>query len=83
MPQAQACIDEITKEARNFNRIYIASIHKDLSEDDIKSVFSAFGPIKVCELAQSAVPGRHKGFAYMEYETPQATQVIQIISYLS
>jgi len=74
MPQAQACIDEITKEARNFNRIYIASIHKDLSEDDIKSVFSAFGPIKTCELAQSAVPGRHKGFAYMEYETPQATQ---------
>ena len=28
MPQAQACIDEITKEARNYNRIYIASIHK-------------------------------------------------------
>merc|ERR1719187_1689902 len=74
MPQAQACIDEITKEARNYNRIYIASIHKDLTEEDIKSVFSAFGPIKTCELAQSAVPGRHKGYAYMEYETPQATQ---------
>ena len=28
MPQAQACIDEIQKEARTFNRIYIASIHK-------------------------------------------------------
>merc|ERR1719481_1645997 len=72
MPQAQACIDEIQKEARTFNRIYIASIHKDLADDDIRSVFSAFGPIKSCELASAGVPGRHKGYGYIEYETTQS-----------
>ena len=28
MPQAQACIDEIKRESSNFNRIYVAGIHK-------------------------------------------------------
>ena len=45
MPQAQAVIDEIQIEAKNFNRIYVASIHQDLTEEDIKSVFEAFGQI--------------------------------------
>ena len=71
--QAQAVIDEIILEAKNYNRIYIASIHADLSEEDIKSVFEAFGPIKTCELAQTGIPGKHKGFCFIEYETAQAT----------
>lgn len=45
--QAQTVIDEITEEANYYNRIYIASVHQDLSETDIKSVFEAFGKIKV------------------------------------
>lgn len=36
MPQAQSVIDEITEEAKQYNRIYVASIHPDLTEDDIK-----------------------------------------------
>lgn len=36
MPQAQAVIDEITEEAKQYNRIYVASIHSDLSEQDIQ-----------------------------------------------
>jgi len=74
MPQAQACIDEIQRESRNFNRIYVAGIHKDLGDDDIRSVFSAFGQIKTCELASAGIPGRHKGYGYIEYETLQSAQ---------
>lgn len=74
MPQAQACIDEIQKEARQHNRIYISSIHKDLADEDIRSVFSAFGSIKFCELASAGVPGRHKGYGYIEYDTLQSAQ---------
>jgi hypothetical protein len=33
MPQAQACIDEIQKEARNYNRIYVSSVHKVPAEN--------------------------------------------------
>ena len=45
MPQAQQVIDDITLEAKNYNRIYVASIHQDLTQDDISSVFEAFGGI--------------------------------------
>jgi hypothetical protein len=43
MPQAQPIIDQLTEEAKNYNRIYVASIHPDLTENDIQSVFEAFG----------------------------------------
>lgn len=43
MPQAQPIIDQLTEEAKNYNRIYIASIHPDLTETEIQSVFEAFG----------------------------------------
>jgi len=74
IPQAQACIDDIQREAATYNRIYVSSIHKDLSADDIRSVFSAFGPITACELAGTGIPGRHKGYGYIEYETLQSVQ---------
>ena len=72
MPQAQQVIDDITVEAKNFNRIYVASIHQDLTQDDIKSVFEAFGTITSCELAMTSVPNRHKGYCFIEYGTSQA-----------
>lgn len=72
MPQAQQVIDDITHEAKSYNRIYVASIHQDLTQDDIKSVFEAFGPITSCELAMTSVPGRHKGYCFIEYNTTQA-----------
>lgn len=36
MPQAQPVIDEIMEESRHYNRIFIASVHPDLTEEDIK-----------------------------------------------
>ncbi|XP_066156513.1 poly(U)-binding-splicing factor half pint isoform X2 [Euwallacea fornicatus] len=72
MPQAQAVIDEIQEEAKQYNRIYVASIHSDLNEDDIKSVFEAFGPIVYCKLAQGSTGNKHKGYGFIEYETAQA-----------
>lgn len=50
MPQAQPIIDQLTEEAKNYNRIYVASIHPDLSETDIQSVFEAFGKKKKLNL---------------------------------
>ena len=38
-------------------------------------MFSAFGVIKSCFLAGVGVPGRHKGYGYLEYETLQSAQV--------
>ncbi|KAL8613295.1 hypothetical protein ACOMHN_052535 [Nucella lapillus] len=73
MPQAQPIIEQLAVEATHYNRIYVASIHLDLSESDIKSVFEAFGKIKYCRLAQDpARPGKHKGYGFIEYDSIQA-----------
>ena len=72
MPQAAPIIEQITNEAKKYNRVYVASIHQDLTEQDIQSVFEAFGKIKSCKLAQSQYPGRHKGYGFIDYETDQA-----------
>ncbi|XP_017488412.1 PREDICTED: poly(U)-binding-splicing factor half pint-like [Rhagoletis zephyria] len=71
MPQAAAIIEQIQIEAKSFSRIYISSIHPELSEQDIQSVFEAFGTVKSCKLAQAQV-GKHKGFGYVEYESEQS-----------
>lgn len=72
MPQAAPIIEQITQEAKNFNRVYVASIHPDLAEEDIKTVFEAFGAIKSCKLATGAANGKHKGYGFIEYEKEQA-----------
>uniref|UniRef100_A0A3Q4BRI6 RRM domain-containing protein n=1 Tax=Mola mola TaxID=94237 RepID=A0A3Q4BRI6_MOLML len=72
--QAQPIIDQLAEEARAFNRIYVASVHPDLSDDDIKSVFEAFGKIKYCMLAREPTSGRHKGYGFIEYEKAQSSQ---------
>ena len=70
----QTVIDEIMEEANHYNRIYVASVHQDLSENDIKSVFEAFGKIRMCLLTPATAPGKHKGYGFIEYETPQSAQ---------
>merc|ERR1712071_618709 len=72
MPQAQPVIDEIMEESRHYNRIFIASVHPDLTEEDIKSVFEAFGKIKLCQLAQGPAPGKHRGYGFIEYDSTQS-----------
>lgn len=64
MPQAISIIEQIQIEAKSFNRIFIASIHPELSESDIQSVFEAFGKIKSCKLAQAQI-GKHRGYGYI------------------
>lgn len=43
----------------------MASVHQDLSDDDIKSVFEAFGKIKSCTLARDPTTGKHKGYGFI------------------
>ncbi|XP_055331740.1 poly(U)-binding-splicing factor PUF60-like [Paramacrobiotus metropolitanus] len=74
MPQAQPLVEEILAEAALGNRIYLASIHADIAEDDLKSVFEAFGKIVSVTLARISPTSRHKGYGYIEYENTQSAQ---------
>lgn len=58
-------------------RIYVGSIHWDLSEADLKTEFEAFGKIKSCILMPNPETGKHKGYGFIEFEDPlAATQAI-------
>lgn len=48
-------------------RVYVASVHPDLSETDLKSVFEAFGEVVKCQLARSPSGRGHRGFGYIEF----------------
>merc|ERR1711881_480592 len=60
------------EESKKFARIYVSSIHPDLSERDISSVFKAFGNVISCQLAPDQLTGKHKGYGFIEYETQQS-----------
>lgn len=72
MPQAAPIIEQIMQESKSYNRIYVSSIHPDLSEEDIKSVFDAFGSVKSCKLPASTSPGKHRGYGFIDFETEQS-----------
>ena len=72
MPQAAPIIEQITIEARQYNRVYLSSVHPELTEEDIKSVFDAFGFVKCCKLIPGTAAGKHKGYGFIDYDSDQA-----------
>jgi RNA recognition motif-containing protein len=56
-------------------RTYIGSINFELNEAMLKQAFAPFGPVKSVSLTFDPVTNRHKGFAFLEYETPEAAQL--------
>lgn len=49
---SQSVIDSVVEDAKQFNRIYIASVHPDLSESDLYTVFKEFGEVVKVQLAK-------------------------------
>eukprot|EP01028_Stygiella_incarcerata_P003397 TRINITY_DN1675_c0_g1_i1.p1 TRINITY_DN1675_c0_g1~~TRINITY_DN1675_c0_g1_i1.p1 ORF type:complete len:390 (+),score=110.42 TRINITY_DN1675_c0_g1_i1:445-1614(+) len=50
------------------NWVYVGSIFWDLTEDDLRTVFSAIGPVRNCILPPNPETGKHKGHAFVEFE---------------
>lgn len=57
------------------SRIYVGSINFEIKEDTIKQAFLPFGPIKSVSLSWDPVTNKHKGFAFIEYEIPEAASL--------
>lgn len=55
-----------------FHRIYVGSINFDVREDTIRLAFQPFGPIRNVSLSWDALANKHKGFAFVEYDVPEA-----------
>ncbi|OXB62567.1 UNVERIFIED_CONTAM: hypothetical protein H355_006391, partial [Colinus virginianus] len=56
-------------------RVYVGSIYYELGEDTIRQAFAPFGPIKSIDMSWDSVTMKHKGFAFVEYEVPEAAQL--------
>ncbi|RKP27395.1 hypothetical protein SYNPS1DRAFT_26954, partial [Syncephalis pseudoplumigaleata] len=59
------------------SRIYVGSIHFELTEEHLRAVFSQFGYPRDISLQLDPVTGRHKGFCFIEFDVPEAAQMAQ------
>ncbi|TPX60701.1 hypothetical protein PhCBS80983_g01578 [Powellomyces hirtus] len=50
------------------SRIYIANVNEFVSEENVESIFEAFGMIKACSLLPDLLLRKHKGNGYIEFE---------------
>ena len=57
------------------SRIYIGSINFEIKEDTVRQAFLPFGPMRSFHLAFDPVANKHKGFAFIEYEIPEAASL--------
>ena len=48
------------------NRLYVGSLHFNLSESDIKQVFEPFGELEFVDLHRDPMTGRSKGYAFVQ-----------------
>lgn len=74
MPQAAPIIQQIQEECKSNNRIYIANIHPDLSEQELHDLFDPFGKVRSCNLAMTpnVEQPQHRGHGFIEFETEAA-----------
>ena len=56
-------------------RIYVGSINFEVKEDTIRQTFLPFGPIRSISMSWDPITQKHKGFAFVEYEMPEAAQL--------
>lgn len=53
----------------------MGSISFELREDTVRQAFHPFGPIKSITMSWDPITQKHKGFAFVEYELPEAAQL--------
>merc|ERR1719319_1016788 len=57
------------------SRIYVGCINYDTKEEQVKTAFLHFGPIRSITMSWDSMTGKHKGFAFVEFEQPEAAQL--------
>ena len=46
-------------------KIYVGSLSKDVTEDDLRTAFHPFGPVESVDLAKDKRSGESKGFGFV------------------
>jgi len=56
-------------------RVYVGSIHYDITQETVKKAFEPYGPVKCIDMSQDPVSGKHKGYCFIDYEYPEAAHL--------
>ena len=54
--------------------IYVGNLSKDVSEDDLKGLFSKYGSIKEVKIIKDPYSGESKGFGFLEMSNSSEAQ---------
>merc|ERR1711990_414354 len=57
------------------SQVFIGSIFYEVTESQLRDAFSPYGQIKVVNLNLDPMTGKHKGFAFIWYDIPEAAQL--------
>ena len=68
-------------------RLYVGGLPPEVAESDVSGRFVSFGRVLECVLAPSkgldAVPGRCRGFGYVEFEPKDSAALARCLSQVS
>jgi RNA-binding protein 39 len=48
-------------------RLYVGSLHFNVTEDDLKRIFAQYGELEFIDLHKDVETGRSKGFGFVQY----------------
>ena len=65
------------------SRLYVGSLHFNLTEGDIKQVFEPFGELEFVDLHKDSVTGRSKGYAFVQYVAIDLFLLVSCIHFYS
>jgi len=57
------------------SQVFIGSIFYEVTESQLRDAFSPYGPINIVNLNLDPMTGKHKGFAFIWYDIPEAAQL--------
>eukprot|EP00899_Mesostigma_viride_P003527 jgi/Mesvir1/13175/Mv06138-RA.1 len=73
----QALFQQQQQQQKNENpsaRIYVGSIFYDISDEDVKKIFSSFGTVKSCQMVPNPETGKHKGYGFVDFENVESAK---------
>ncbi len=51
-------------------KLYIGNLHYDIGDDELREIFSEFGPVASAKVIIDNTSGRSRGFGFVEFDDP-------------
>ena len=64
------------------NKLFLGGVQSNITEDELRTLFSAFGSIKKIYLIYDKVTNKSKGFGFLEYEKSEVAEKVADMHYI-